>query len=375
MPELPEAETIARCLRDAIVGDAVTSVHVVRPDVIHGARLPPACRPPAGRHGQARAGTGRHGQAPAGTAGALLLGELVIGRRVVGVSRRAKRVQIELARQDVQKSAGPRSAQPSGNPEPQITGKSPKPHATGECPKPQITLIFRLGMSGRLTLHALGEPVARHTHLTLTLERWPGHPARDRGVGGKARGQDALATLRGSVRQLRFCDPRRFGGVWVVADEDSEAEHLGGHAQGLGPLGPEPLELTPRRFAEILAGRRRSIKALLMDQGRIAGLGNIYCDEALFAARIHPARPAGELSVAESRRLLNAIKSVLRRAVDMGGSTLSDYRRPDGGDGMFQIRHRVYGRGGEPCRRCRAPIEKITLVGRGTHYCPRCQSR
>jgi formamidopyrimidine-DNA glycosylase len=138
-------------------------------------------------------------------------------------------------------------------------------------------------------------------------------------------------------------------------------------------IGPEPLTLRIAQLSKRLARTTRAIKNVLLDQTVIAGVGNIYADEALFAARIHPLRRANELAQDEVRRLNRAVKLTLRRAVRHRGSTLRDYVDAEGVGGAFQNLHRVYDRAGEPCRSCSHPIERIVLGGRSTHFCPNCQ--
>lgn len=162
---------------------------------------------------------------------------------------------------------------------------------------------------------------------------------------------------------LRFSDPRRFGGVWWIAP---------GQAADDG-MGPEPLTLRPAALLRRLSRTARPIKSALLDQSLIAGLGNIYVDESLFLARIHPLNPSNGLSAAEVGRLSRSIKVTLRKAIAHRGSTLRDYRDADGNAGGFQSLHRVYDRADQPCRRCRTPIRRIVLGGRSTHFCPRCQ--
>jgi len=195
-------------------------------------------------------------------------------------------------------------------------------------------------MTGRLTVESVTAEVLPHTHLRIRV-----------GDG---------------TRELRFRDPRRFGGVWCFA---GGARHVG---RKLGPLGAEPLGLTPRAFGSLLA-RGRQIKALLLDQTVIAGLGNIYCDEALHASRIHPLTRASDLTDEQTRCLLRAIKSILRKAIAFRGSTLMDYRQADGTEGLFQRHHKVYQREGKPCRRCRTAIVRLIAAGRSTFVCPSCQ--
>jgi formamidopyrimidine-DNA glycosylase len=200
-----------------------------------------------------------------------------------------------------------------------------------------------LGMTGQLTAESPDAPVRAHTHVVIGIER-----------SGK---KDT------EVVEVRFRDPRRFGGVFWLGCEDAERG-----------LGPEPLTLRPGRFAKLLAGTRRAIKVALLDQRLVAGLGNIYADEALFLAAIHPLKPANTLTADEIGRLNRAIKRTLRGAIRHRGSTLRDYVDADNEPGGYRSKHRVYDRAGEPCRGCRkGVIERIVLGGRSTHFCPRCQ--
>jgi formamidopyrimidine-DNA glycosylase len=164
---------------------------------------------------------------------------------------------------------------------------------------------------------------------------------------------------------VAYRDVRRFG-TWLLLEPEEVEPYLAER------LGGEPLErgFTKRRLAERLAGRRAPLKAALLDQRTVAGLGNIYVDEALWRARLHPLRPAATLDTDELARLTKAIKDALRAGVASQGASLRDYSTPDGGRGRMQERFRVYGREGEPCTRCGTPIEKIRVAGRGTYYCP-----
>jgi formamidopyrimidine-DNA glycosylase len=215
---------------------------------------------------------------------------------------------------------------------------------------PKLAMYVHLGMTGRLIVVDSAEPLERHTHLVIALA-----------------GNDA---------QLRFCDPRRFGGVWLVAEDGTEHDKLerGTSWQGrrLPPIGADPLEISLPALRAALA-RKRQIKALLMDQLPISGMGNIYCDEALHRAGIHPLTPAADLDLEAVRRLRLAIRRVLTEAIRAGGSSISDYRNADNARGDFQNRHRVYGREGEACRACGSTIERSVVAGRGTHVCPSCQ--
>jgi formamidopyrimidine-DNA glycosylase len=166
-----------------------------------------------------------------------------------------------------------------------------------------------------------------------------------------------------------YRDVRRFG-TWLLL-EPHEFEPYVGMRVGKEPLTPA---FTARSLAGRLAGRRAPVKAALLDQRAVAGIGNIYVDEALWRARIHPLRPAGDVDPGEVRRLHRAIRDSLRAGIARQGSTLRDYRKPDGEAGSMQEEFKVYGRAGEPCLRCGTPIEKIRAGGRGTSYCPRCQA-
>ncbi|HET9743633.1 MAG TPA: bifunctional DNA-formamidopyrimidine glycosylase/DNA-(apurinic or apyrimidinic site) lyase [Terriglobales bacterium] len=194
--------------------------------------------------------------------------------------------------------------------------------------------IVHLGMSGRMVVATPEEPVAKHTH--------------------------AIATLT-SGRELRFVDPRRFGRLSVTAEQSFA-----------GP-GTEPLTIDAEAFASLFRKRKTPIKAALLNQKLLHGVGNIYADESLFRAGIRPRRRAGELTRSELERLRKSLQAVLREAIKLGGSSVSDYVDAEGKEGFFQLRHRVYLRTGKPCLVCKTPIKRIVLGGRGTHYCPKCQ--
>jgi formamidopyrimidine-DNA glycosylase len=169
---------------------------------------------------------------------------------------------------------------------------------------------------------------------------------------------------------VAYRDVRRFG-TWELLDPGHLRPYLDAR------LGPEPLgaSFSAARLGSLMFGRRAPVKAFLLDQKRLAGIGNIYADEALWRARIHPLRPAGELDPDEVARLHRAVRAALRRGVELQGSTLRDYVTPDGDGGGMQHEFHVYGRLGEPCDRCGGPIERIVVGGRGTWFCPRCQRR
>lgn len=214
-----------------------------------------------------------------------------------------------------------------------------------------LALVFQLGMTGKFLLpdpeEGLAAATPKHTRLILSFR---------------------------NGTELLFVDPRRFGRVWCLRDLDPEAPDDVMEAAGLTPLGPEALDLKPKTFAALLQ-TNRPIKSLLLDQSRIAGLGNIYADESLWAACIHPARAGSSLSAAEAATLVREIQKVLRRAIRAGGTTFSDFRNVYGDMGRFRDRLKVYGRQGEPCPRCGTTIQYLRASGRGTHICPRCQVR
>jgi formamidopyrimidine-DNA glycosylase len=167
---------------------------------------------------------------------------------------------------------------------------------------------------------------------------------------------------------VAYRDVRRFG-TWLLLEPGELEPYLQQR------LGDEPFSsaFTARRLAERLAGRKAPIKAAILDQRTLAGMGNIYADEALWRARIHPLRPAGDLDADEIRRLHRAVRRALEAGIARQGATLRDYSTPDGGRGRMQHEFKVYGRGDEPCDRCGTPIEKTRVAGRGTWYCPHCQ--
>lgn len=195
-------------------------------------------------------------------------------------------------------------------------------------------LVVHLGMTGKLLL---GGTPGRHTHAILNL---------DRGV-------------------LRYEDPRQFGKIEVSRGLPARLEQLG----------PEPLEVALAEFAARLKRRKARIKSVLLDQRFVRGVGNIYADEALFRAGIHPLAIGARLRPDRVKRLHAAIVEVLSQAIEKGGSSISDYMDAEGRRGFFQFEHRVYQRSGEPCIVCGALIRRILVAQRGTHYCAKCQRR
>lgn len=235
------------------------------------------------------------------------------GRTILGVHRTGKHIVCELGKQ----------------------GVNDKTNASSEESAAQW--IVHLGMTGRLLVTTPDTEVVPHTHARLRLK---------------------------SGRELRFVDPRRFGRL--------EFRELTRDAAFTGP-GREPTTIAAEDFTKLFRGRRLAIKAALLNQTILHGVGNIYADEGLFRAGIRPRRMAGRLKRDELLRLHSAIQEVLAHAIRLGGSSVSDYVDANGVRGFFQLEHRVYLRTGEPCFVCGTPIRRILLAGRGTHYCPTCQ--
>ena len=174
---------------------------------------------------------------------------------------------------------------------------------------------------------------------------------------------DRVIFILGNGQRLVFEDARKFGRIWLLSDPQEE----------LGTLGPEPLSeaLTPDQFYQMLKGKKRQLKPLLMDQSFLAGLGNIYTDESLFKAKLHPLTKANDLTADQAAALLSAIRDILLEGIRRNGASIDWVYR--GGD--FQNHFCVYGRKGEPCSICGTPIERIVVGQRGTHFCPSCQKR
>jgi formamidopyrimidine-DNA glycosylase len=202
-----------------------------------------------------------------------------------------------------------------------------------------VQWIVHLGMTGRLLVSDPAVPIPAHTHGILHLA---------------------------SGRELRFVDPRRFGRMSLHVPASSGASQFAG-------TGREPLSVSLEEFVTLFRRRRTSIKTALLNQKLLQGVGNIYADESLFRAGIRPRRMAARLKRAELERLYASIGGILREAISLGGSSVSDYVDAEGKEGFFQFEHRVYLRTGEPCLVCGTPIRRIILGGRGTHFCPSCQ--
>jgi formamidopyrimidine-DNA glycosylase len=204
----------------------------------------------------------------------------------------------------------------------------------GARPTQPAQWIVHLGMTGRMQVCEPQAEVEKHTHAILRLS---------------------------SGRELRFVDPRRFGRLSVAPAADFDAG------------GIEPLEVDLDRFIPLFRGRKTPIKSALLNQKLLRGVGNIYADESLFRAGIRPRRRAATITREQLAKLHASVKVVLKEAIALGGSSISDYVDANGDEGSFQLKHRVYGREGEPCLVCKAAIKRIVIAGRSSHYCPKCQ--
>lgn len=242
-------------------------------------------------------------------------------RRIAGVRRVGKHIVFDLEN-------GVRASSPR---KPRLSSK----RARARVPTPTLDKaqwIVHLGMTGRMLVCNPDQAIEKHTH--------------------------AVARLA-SGRELRFVDPRRFGRLSVAHEFDA--------------AGSEPLEVELHPFLELFRGRKTPIKSALLNQKLLRGVGNIYADESLFRAGIRPRRRAASLTREELSRLYASIQEVLKEAIALGGSSVSDYVGADGEEGFFQLQHRVYAREGEPCLVCTTPIKRVVIAGRSSHYCPKCQ--
>jgi formamidopyrimidine-DNA glycosylase len=317
MPELPEVETIARGIAKRVTGDVVESVWL-------GQKKEPL-------------------KSPASEIAAALERS-----RIAGVRRMGKHIVFDLEQDGL--ATGTHGAKSLRRRRPTSTSSSSTPPAVAgrACPEPaegsarstrDVTIqkaqwIVHLGMTGRLQVCEAQSEVVKHTHAILRLA---------------------------SGRELRFVDPRRFGRLSVAQAADFDAG------------GIEPLEIDLERFVGLFRGRKTPIKSALLNQKLLRGVGNIYADESLFRAGIRPRRRAATITRDQLEKLSVAVKEVLKEAIALGGSSISDYVDADGEEGFFQLQHRVYGREGEPCLVCKTPVRRVVIAGRSSHYCPKCQ--
>lgn len=204
------------------------------------------------------------------------------------------------------------------------------------------TLVMHLGMTGVLSVEATTAPVALHTHLRLGLD------------DGK--------------EEMRFCDPRRFGELVLCTAAEWHARFQ--------QLGPDALQITPKQLHRVFEKTSRNLKAVLLDQRSVAGIGNIYADEVLHAAGLAPTTRGNEVSRQEAERLVRCIRRILKRSISANGTTIRNYVTGEGVPGEFQARLRVYGRANQPCKTCSASIvlSRDIVSGRATYWCPNCQA-
>jgi formamidopyrimidine-DNA glycosylase len=252
------------------------------------------------------------------------------GKRIVRVRRAGKHIIFDLEGESPASQALP-SPRKKGKRRTRVRGQMRQ----GASLERSAQWIVHLGMTGRLVVCEPEAEIAKHTHLIAKLE---------------------------SGRELRFIDPRMFGKLSV---------HL--HPGGFDPGGVEPLEVTEERFIALFRRRKTPIKSALLNQKLLRGVGNIYADESLFRAGIRPRRRAAAISREQLGKLHRAVREVLSEAIALGGSSISDFVDADGEEGFFQLRHRVYGREGEPCLVCGTAIRRVVLAGRSSHYCANCQ--
>jgi len=260
-----------------------------------------------------------------------LIASTIEGKRILGVHRAGKHIVFDLA------GEAPASAPTKKTHARSVRGKA----RLAASPKDQrlsaAQWIVHLGMTGRMLVSEADSDIVKHTHLIAKLA---------------------------SGRELRYVDPRMFGKLSV---------HVDSGAGAFDPGGVEPLEVSEERFIALFRGRKTPIKSALLNQKLLRGVGNIYADESLFRAGIRPRRRASSITREQFSKLYRAVQEVLREAIALGGSTISDYVDAGGDEGFFQLQHRVYGREGEACMVCGTPIRRVVLAGRSSHYCQNCQ--
>ena len=287
MPELPEVETVARGLRQSVLGRRILSVTLGKTDFIDD----PAA-----------------------------LEQHLPGRQIAAVERYGKFMLLRLV---------PSPGAESG-------GSAPNGKTNGDGAS--ASLLVHLGMTGHIAPQPASQPCAKHTHACFLLD---------------------------DGRELRYTDARRFGRMAYLAGAALEEELRG--------FGADPLEVSAEEFVACVRTRRARVKALLLDQGVLRGVGNIYADESLWRAKIHPARLGAHLTRRHAEALHHALRAILEKAIVMRGSSISDFLDAEGQPGEYQRRHRAYGREGKPCYRCGTPIRRAIVAGRSSYFCPRCQ--
>lgn len=281
MPELPEVETVARGLRQAILGRRILSVTLGKTDFIDDP---------------------------------VALEQHLPGRRIEAVERYGKFMLLRLS-----------------------AGLATNGDRSADAAK-QASLLVHLGMTGQMAPSPAEKPPEKHTHVCMLLD---------------------------DGRELRYTDARRFGRIAYLTEVPL--------AQELTRFGADPLEVSKEEFVQRIRERRARIKALLLDQGVLRGVGNIYADESLWRAKIHPAQIGARLSRRQAETLWRALQDILRKAIVMRGSSISDFLDAEGEPGEYQRRHRAYGREGKACHRCKATIRRGIVAGRSSYFCPKCQ--
>jgi len=281
MPELPEVETVARGLRQAILGRRILSVALGKTDFIDDP---------------------------------MALEQHLPGRTVEGIERYGKFMLLRLSA----------VAGANGN--------------TSEADRKQASLLVHLGMTGQMAASPAAKPREKHTHVCLLLD---------------------------DGRELRYTDARRFGRIAYLTEVPLEKE--------LTRFGADPLEIGKEEFLKKIHGRHARIKALLLDQRVLRGVGNIYADESLWRAKIHPAHLGAKLTPKQGGTLWRALQEILRKAILLRGSSISDFLDTEGQPGEYQRRHRAYGREGKSCHRCKTALRRGMVAGRSSYFCPNCQ--
>lgn len=256
--------------------------------------------------------------------------------RILSVRRMGKHIVFDLdhAEQALRPLKGKKPEQKSKRPKTNAAQSHSDADKSIHTTNGKAQWIVHLGMTGRLQVCEAAAEISKHTHAIMKLA---------------------------SGRELRFVDPRRFGRLSVVTSAEFDA------------AGIEPLEIELDQFRTLFRGRKTPIKSALLNQKLLRGVGNIYADESLFRAGIRPRRRASTITSDQLGKLYVAVQEVLKEAIALGGSSVSDYVNADGEEGFFQLQHRVYGREAESCFVCKSAIKRVVIAGRSSHYCPSCQ--
>jgi len=318
MPELPEVETIVRSLRPCILGRKISNIKVFLPKII---RWPGnethAHEEPSAEHHEGLAAEY----------------EELIGKTLINIYRLGKNIILQFSQ-----------------------GQYARIH---------------LKMTGQLLVNLPGDPLKKHTHVIFSLDRGKSPDGGKSLYGGQSldRGQslDGGKSPDGEKLELRYRDIRQFGYIQIMTEQELAALIEG------NSIGPDPLKISFPCFLARLRSKKGKLKAVLLDQAFLAGLGNIYVDETLYQAGIHPESSPLRLSDEKILSLHQKMQSILLSAIQHKGSSIRDYVESSGEQGHYQDLHQVYGRAGHPCLRCGTGIEKIRVAGRGTYICPRCQ--